>query len=497
MSDNMAEKLKRKLSGKNITAMILFGAIIMVFVFFGLPNRLSGGMGSAARVNESFISLMDFQMAAEEKEQQMSQIYSQYMGGKSFDPEQRKKFKMEAMQELIDRELMAQAARKAGILATDTEIKDLITQQIPAFQKDGQFQRENYDAYLQSQGLTPGGFEAKIRKQLGTARLFRLFEASSRTLSLEADKKKTLQNYKMNLQFVKFDDDKPATQAVSTEEAQKALLADDFKKKIEGEFALKKTQLSQAEQVHAQHILIAFKAGDPASEKAALAKIEAIKVRTTKEDFGTLASQTSEDPGSKSKKGDLGYFGRNAMVKEFADIAFTLPPGHVSEVVKSPFGYHLIKVLEKKAAQEATLADYQLSLAKESLAKEKWQKKSQELEALLNSQPTQVESEIKNLNAKWEETGFFSLDAQVIPKISGLEIEKVAGLTTKDPYLKSFVRSGTSRYIVKLKELKQDHSATPLLADLSQRQRANGIFTSWLQTFKKGSDIETNSLIFQ
>ncbi len=497
MSDNMADKLKRKLSGKNITAMILFGAIIMVFVFFGLPNRLSGGMGSAARVNESFISLMDFQMAAEEKEQQMSQIYSQYMGGKSFDPEQRKKFKMEAMQELIDRELMAQAARKAGILATDTEVKDLITQQIPAFQKDGQFQRENYDAYLQSQGLTPGGFEAKIRKQLGTARLFRLFEASSRTLSLESDKKKTLQNYKMNLQFVKFDDDKPTTQAVSNEEAQKALTKDDFKKKIESEFALKKAQLSQAEEVRAQHILIAFKAGDAASEKTALAKIEAIKVRTTKEDFGTLASQTSEDPGSKAKRGDLGYFGRSSMVKEFADVAFQIPPGHISEIVKTAYGYHLIKVLEKKSAQEANLSDHQLSLAKDALAKEKWQKKSQELETLLSSQPAQVENEIKNLNAKWEETGLFSLDAPAIPKISGLEIEKVADLTVKDPYLKSFVRSGTSRYIVKLKDFKQDSSTTPLLADVSSRQRANGVFTSWLQTFKKSSDIETNSLIFQ
>ena len=440
---------------------------------------------------------MDFQIAADEKEQQMSQIYSQYMGGKSFDPEQRKKFKMEAMQELIDRELMAQAARKAGILATDTEIKDLITQQIPAFQKDGQFQRENYDAYLQSQGLTPSGFEGKIRKQLGTARLFRLFEASSRTLSLEADKKRTLQNYKMNLQVVKFDDDKPATQAVSTEEAQKALANEDFKKKIEAEFALKKGQLSQPEQVHAQHILIAFKSGDAASEKAAQAKIEAIKARTTKEDFGTLASQTSEDPGSKAKKGDLGFFGRGAMVKEFADAAFALPPGHISEIVKSPYGYHLIKVLEKKEAQEATLADHQLSLAKETLAKEKWQKKSQELEALLNSDPAKIETEVKNLNAKWEETGFFSLDAPAIPKVSGLEIEKVAGLTAKEPFLKSFVRSGTSRYIVKLKELKQDPSAPQITADLSQRQRANGIFTSWLQAFKKGSDIETNSLIFQ
>ncbi len=493
MSDNMADKLKRKLSGKNITAMILFGAIIMVFVFFGLPNRLSGGMGAAARVNESFISLMEFQTAAE----QMEQMYSQYMGGRIFDPEQRKGLKMQAMQKLIDEELTAQAARRAGIRATDIEIRDLITKEIPAFQKDGQFQRENYNAYLQGQGMTPGGFESKVRKQLESFRLHRLFEASSRTLSLEAEKQKTLQNYKMNLLFVKFDDDQPPTQLVSNEEAQKALASEDFKKKVEGEYNLKKSQLSRPEQVHAQHILIAFKAGDEASEKAALAKIETLKQRASKEDFGTLASKNSDDPGSKLKKGDLGYFGRGAMVKEFEEVAFKLPAGQVSGVVKSPFGYHLIKVLDKKAAQEATLATHQLQLAKEILTKEKWQKKSQELETLLASQAGQVDSELKALGAKWEESGLFSLDAPTIPKIQGLEVEKVAGLSSKEPYLKTFVRSGSSRYVVKLKELKQDSGTTPPPPEQAQRRRAEGIFTAWIQNFKKGSDIETNTLIFQ
>ena len=498
MSDNMADKLKRKLSGKNITAMILFGAIIMVFVFFGLPNTITGGMGAAARVNENFISLMEFQNATE----QMEQMYSQYMGGKSFDPEQRKSLRMRTMQELIDKELTAQAARRAGIRATDVEVRDVITKEITAFQKDGQFQRENYTAYLQSQGLTPGDFESRVvRKQLESARIYRLFEASSRTLSLEAEKQKSLQNLKMNLLYVKFDDDKPTTQLSSNAEAQKALATDDFKKKIEAEFNLKKAQLSQPEQVQAQHILISFKPGDATSEKIALAKIQALKLRTAKEDFGLLASKNSEDPGSKAKKGDLGYFGRGAMVKEFEEVAFTLPRGQVSEIVKSPFGYHLIKVTDKKAAKEAQLSEHQLPIAKEILEKDAWQKKSQELEKLLSTEASQIDNEIKSLGAKWEETGFFALDSKSIPKIQELEIEKVAGLTAKQPYFKNFVRSGSSRFIVKLKEMKQEKDLETVLGaarpEFSQRKRADGVFTSWIQNFKKESDIETNSLIFQ
>jgi parvulin-like peptidyl-prolyl isomerase len=493
MSNNMADKLKRKLSAKNATAMILFGAIIMVFVFFGLPSRLRGGLGAAARVNETFISFGEFQTAAE----QLENMYAQYMGGRIFDPEQRKGLKMQALQRLIDEELAAQAARHSGILATDTEIRDLITKEIPAFQKDGQFQRENYMGYLQSQGLNPGEFETRIRKQVEAMRLRRLFEASSRTLSLEADKQKTLQNYKINLTFAKFDDDNPSVGMISQQDAEKALSNEEFKKKVENEFTLKKTQLSQPEQVHAQHILVSFKQGDAASEKAALAKIQDLKKKATGEDFGALAAKNSDDPGSKAKNGDLGFFGHGAMVKEFDEVAFKLPPGQISDPVKSPYGYHLIKVLEKKTAKEAKLEDHQLSLAKELLAKEKWQKKSQEIEGLLSTNPAQAEAEVKNMGAKWEDTGLFTLDAASIPKIQGLEIEKIAGLNAKEPFLKNFVRAGNARYIVKLKEIKQEAPISPINDEMVQRRRADGMFTAWIQNFKKNSDIETNDLIFQ
>ena len=86
--------------------------------------------------------------------------------------------------------------------------------------------------------------------------------------------------------------------------------------------------------------------------KAARAKAEEILRRVRAgEDFAALAGQFSEDPGSRAQGGDLGWFGRGMMVKPFEDAAFALKPGEVSEVVESPFGYHIIKLEERRGGQ--------------------------------------------------------------------------------------------------------------------------------------------------
>ena len=107
----------------------------------------------------------------------------------------------------------------------------------------------------------------------------------------------------------------------------------------------------EPEQVKASHILIKVKPDATEAEKAeAMKKIEKAQDKLLKgEDFAEVAKTSSEGP-SASKGGELGYFGRGQMVKPFEDVAFSLEPGKVSEVVKTQFGYHLIKVEDKKPA---------------------------------------------------------------------------------------------------------------------------------------------------
>ncbi len=110
------------------------------------------------------------------------------------------------------------------------------------------------------------------------------------------------------------------------------------------------------EQVHARHIVIACKPdADEATKKAAKAKAEAARKRVLAgEDFAKVATEVSEDPSAK-EGGDLGFFSREMMVKPFAEAAFALEPGKISDVVETQYGYHVIKVEEKHPARAQTL----------------------------------------------------------------------------------------------------------------------------------------------
>lgn len=109
-------------------------------------------------------------------------------------------------------------------------------------------------------------------------------------------------------------------------------------------------EFKTSEMVRARHILLKLdKSASEEDKKQARKKAEDIlnKIKAG-EDFAKLASEFSDDPGSKSKGGDLGFFTRGRMVKPFEDTAFALKPGEVSGIVESPFGYHVIKVEERK-----------------------------------------------------------------------------------------------------------------------------------------------------
>lgn len=114
-------------------------------------------------------------------------------------------------------------------------------------------------------------------------------------------------------------------------------------------------KLPAEEEVKASHILIRVPAGDDKASKAAEDKIKAVIARLNKgEDFAKVADEVTEDPSGKGKGGDLGYFTKEQMVPEFANVAFSLDKGKISGPVKTQFGWHVIKVVDKREKPKPT-----------------------------------------------------------------------------------------------------------------------------------------------
>lgn len=122
-------------------------------------------------------------------------------------------------------------------------------------------------------------------------------------------------------------------------------------KEVEGYFTSHKQQYAQEEKVHARHILIKLPPdASPEDDKKAKERAQAVLAKVKKgEEFPLLAGQHSED-NTKDRGGDLGYFSRGKMIKPFEDAAFKLKVGETSDLVRTQFGYHIIKV---EARQEA------------------------------------------------------------------------------------------------------------------------------------------------
>lgn len=488
---SMAEKLSKQASAKKVTAILVFGAIALVFVFFGLPGKLGIGIGSAARVNDAFISVADFQT----EEQWISQYYAKLFGGSMDLGSQRQLFQREAMERLIQAELNSQAAKKEGILVTDAEVRDYIIKDLPYLQEKGQFQREYYSRFLEMNRMKPADFESKIRKNIENIRLQKLFEIAARPSALEIEKLKEMRENQWNIAFVKLEDKMLADKMpISEAKATQALQQPEFAKKTEDYFNLHRNEYMQEEKIQAQHILIKAKKDDAASQAAALEKIKKIKAQSAKEDFGKLAALHSEDAGSKDKKGDLGFFGRGRMVKEFEDAAFSQAPGTISEPIKTDYGYHLIKVIQKTPAVEASYEKLKLSVAKKVLAEQEVGEKVKELESAVASKDMEkINPVVKSLGLNWDETGFFNLDADTIPKLQGQGLASaVYQLSPQNPLSANVIREGNARYILRWKESKKQKTTETENEDLAQRRRGQDLYMAWLNNFRKTAKIETN-----
>lgn len=498
-NSSVTAQIKKGLTAKGITtksvvAFFIFGMIILVFVLSDLSGRhhASMNMGAAAEVNGELISIKDFQ----EEENRLAQYYSQLFGGQFDSDMQRAMLRGEVMNSLVTKSLASQAAEKEGIYATDAEVRHMIVQELPYFKKDGVFQSDSYKAILQANKLTPGEFEAKLRQDIKNQRSRQLFESSLGVSELQKNIEKELRSSKISLEYMQLSAaDYAKAHPVSAADVAKALESADFKKRVEDQYKLNQAQYETPEQVKAAHILIK---ADAATDAEARKKAEAVLQRLEKEDFGKVAAQVSDDPGSKAKNGELGYFSRGQMVKEFEDAAFALPVGKTSGLVKSSFGYHIIKVTDKKPAHKTTFEAVQNDIARKLLTDEKYMEFIKGVESeIAAGRPEVAVARLEQAGIKWRETGFFDIGAEVAPGMNSAQAIKTAlGLSRTQPVAKKLVREGDVQFLIKLKDTKTEAAELkPQEQDVLERQKSMEAYSAWVESFKKSARIETNSAL--
>ncbi len=203
--------------------------------------------------------------------------------------------------------------------------------------------------------------------------------------------------------------DKPAVKE-RIEDMTNALLAQEFMrenveskvkvtdKDVKDYYEKHKKEFLQPEQVRARHILVKVPAdADKKAWEKARKKAEMIRAKAVKgEDFAKLAKEYSDDPGSKGRGGDLGYFQKGRMVPEFEKAAFGLKKGEISQPVKTTFGYHIIQVEDIKAPRQQSFKDVQQKI-RQQLTREKQRKIREEIIARLKKKyPVQENKKLLN-----------------------------------------------------------------------------------------------------
>lgn len=356
---------------------VALALIIIVFIFWGGFTYQSRHETEMAQVGDQYISVSEYNSAYSN----MLDMYRRQLGP-SFSEEmlQKLNLKSQMLEMLIGQSLVLQGAEALGLSANQEEIRKHIME-LPYFQADGRFDKAQYDFALRQMRLSPEKYEQQIAQEI----TFRKAESFIKNRAVVTEQEILIDHHfnrdQIRLAYVPIDPksfedqvaiDAAAVQAfynenlarymepekreivhvlVSSEELAKdvSLGAEDARRYYEEH----ENQYKREKEVHARHILIKVNADAP-EEEVEKARTEAQKIleeAKSGQDFAELAKKYSQDEGSAKQGGDLGFFSAKMMIPEFSTAAFALQAGQIADLVKTSFGFHIIKVEEVREAK--------------------------------------------------------------------------------------------------------------------------------------------------
>ncbi|HDQ40944.1 MAG TPA: peptidylprolyl isomerase [Desulfonatronum sp.] len=352
---------------------VIFGIIILVFVFWGVGSFRSERGNILAEINGSPLLLEEFQ-----------KVYSQTLDnlrrenpGINIEELERMNLRGQIFAQMVGTHLLEQEAQRLNIHVSGNELRQRITQLQAFHDQDQRFDPERYRAVLRAHNLTPAQFESDFRLDMIMEKLQEFIvlptyvsEQEVRDYFRYAQEQVVVEylsfpwnheleqfaisdeiiesHYQANLDAYKI----PARIKIKHLTISPAVLArpENVKQEdIADYYAANAQEYSKPEQVRASHILIKIDPDAPETEaNAARESLIALLLRLHEgESFADLAREHSEDV-SATQGGDLGWFGRGEMVPDFEEAAFTLQPGKTSDPVRTAFGWHLIHVQDRR-----------------------------------------------------------------------------------------------------------------------------------------------------
>ena len=427
-------------------------ALIVTFVALYIPSgdaATGTSDGVVAKVGGERVTANEFQRAYRRQRDQLQRMYPQ--GQLDAAMMERLGIREQTLQGLVEQKLVALEAARLGLRVDDeTLARELRTS--PALQENGVFIGvAEIRKRLDQAGITEEEFQESMRADLVAQRLQSVVTDGVAVSPSEVEREYRKRNERAKVEYVKVVAPAAPAAASDAEAAARYQAKPDAYKLPErrvvsyvlvaGEALRSRVTVTEAEletywrdhkdefvspeEACASHILVKVKAGPeapgghPDAEAKAIAQA-AIGQLKSGADFAAVAKKVSEDEGSAAQGGDLGCFARRSMVQEFANAAFTLPIGEVSDLVKTNFGYHIIRVSSRQEQRERALSE-----VKEGIR------------ARLSSERTQAlaQSQVQSMSAAL--AGGRSLEAAA--KELGLTVQKSAPLArgAADPPLAS------------------------------------------------------------
>jgi peptidyl-prolyl cis-trans isomerase D len=392
-------------------AKLILALITVPFALFGIDAYLKDAGSSApiAKVDGHAISVQEYSNALQNLRNRL-----QSEGQKDLSMLESPEIKASVLDRLIATQLVNHEVKSARFTVSDEQLSQYIVS-LPEFQDKGKFSQERYNQLLQQNNLSSSKFEASIRNDLlaqqvrdGFANLTYLpASLADHTLKVEHQQREAsvaeiktadfISQTKVTPEQVKsyYEAHKDKFRVPEQVKVEFVMLSanglivnmrvtDDEIKKYYDENAAK---FQGDEQRRASHILIAFGvSATPQAKLDAKKKAEQIlaEVKKSPEKFAELAKKYSQDPGSAEKGGDLGLFGKGAMVKPFEEAVFSMTPGAISGLVESEFGYHIIKLTEITGAGQS-LDDVKQQIRAELLYQKALAKFSEQAENFSNT----------------------------------------------------------------------------------------------------------------